>query len=95
MDPNTRPTPAPTELFNPLAGWEAASRWNATAWDWMASGWRQWMALVTTLPLHELPATPLAQRALSSDRPVARAEPKRPARARAQPKARPKARARG
>lgn len=37
-------------LFNPLAGWEAASRWNAATFDMVARAWQQWLALVTVLP---------------------------------------------
>lgn len=77
--------------FNPLAGWEAASRWNASAFDMMARAWQQWLALVTTVPATLVPgkperssgrstsSTPVAREAVHA---VARGEPKRPARSR-------------
>ena len=50
MQTSTDTSPPATDLLNPLAGWEAAARWNQVAFDWMAKGWQQWFALVTTLP---------------------------------------------
>jgi hypothetical protein len=38
--------------FDPLTGWEAASRWNRATFDWVAKGWQQWVALMTTVPPH-------------------------------------------
>jgi len=40
------------DYLNPLAGWEAATRWNRATFDWMAKGWQQWVALMTTVPPH-------------------------------------------
>jgi hypothetical protein len=42
----------PVDLLSPLAGWEAAARWNRATFDWMAKGWQQWLALLTTVPPH-------------------------------------------
>lgn len=53
----TDKTPPAAALFDPLAGWQAASRMNAAAFQWMASGFQQWMALLTTWP--NAMATPL------------------------------------
>lgn len=97
MESNTQPKPASPALFNPLSGWEAATRWNAATWDWMAQGFRQWMALMTTAPTPPLIPSPQARTTDLLDRPVASAEPKRPVRVKAKtkPRARPKARTRG
>ncbi|HEY0822745.1 MAG TPA: hypothetical protein VGD76_03080 [Ramlibacter sp.] len=96
METNTQPTPAPGALYNPLSGWEAASRWNAATWDWMAQGFRQWMALMTTLPAQAVAPFPQAKTlTASAERPVAKAESQRPARVTSKRKARPKARTRG
>jgi len=93
--------------FDPLAGWEAAARWNRATFDWMAKGWQQWVALVTTVPPHwvspregERASAPaaLAFHARAPDamgRAVAKAEPKRPARRAARKKTAPKAAKRG
>ena len=43
---------AQPDWFDPLTGWEAASRWNRATFDWMAKGWQQWVALMTTVPPH-------------------------------------------
>jgi hypothetical protein len=97
MEPNPHSKPASFAPFNPLSGWEAASRWNAATWDWMAQGFRQWMALMTTAPTPPLIPSPQARTTDLLDRPVASAEPKRPVRVKAKtkPRARPKARTRG
>lgn len=96
METNTQPTPARPALYNPLSGWEAATRWNAATWDWMAHGFQQWMALMTTLPAHPVAPFPQAKTlAPSTDRPLARAEPKRPARVATKPKARAQSKTRG
>lgn len=93
-----------TTPFNPLAGWEAASRWNASAFGMMAKAWQQWLALVTTVPLAVPPAKAARKQAdLQPKRPAsprlrvaeaahaaARAEPKRPARSRANAAKRPR-----
>lgn len=42
----TPDTPGP--LFHPLTGWEAASRWNSAAFEWMTKGLQQWLSLVAT-----------------------------------------------
>lgn len=57
MDTNTTDSASsqPT-LFNPLSGWEAASRWNAATFDMMARAWQQWLTLMTVVPPHVLPA---------------------------------------
>ena len=77
--------------FNPLTGWDAATRWNRATFDWVAKGWQQWVALMTTMPPHwVLPRDSEdapAPDALSFDlrtpgamaRAVAKGEPKRPA----------------
>lgn len=38
----------PGPLLNPLTGWEAASRWNSAAFEWMTQGFGQWLSLMTT-----------------------------------------------
>ena len=78
-----RPAPR-AEWFNPLSGWEAASRWNRATFDWMAKGWQQWVALMTTVPPHFIvPPTREASRArLRADdvaRAAAKGEPRRSA----------------
>ena len=97
METNKQAKPAPSAPLNPLSGWEVATRWNAATWDWMARGFRQWMALMTTTPTPPLLPTPQARTTDLLDRPVASAEPKRPVRVKAKtkPRARPKARVRG
>jgi len=60
-------------------GWQAAVRWNAMALEWMTSGWRQWMELLTVWPAlqpaaqaqHVLPA-PAGKRPASARRPRTR-----------------------
>lgn len=88
-------TDAGAPSFFPLAGWDAATRWNAAAFDWMARGWQQWLSLMTTLP----PDTALSAKATPQartieERPVARSEAKPSPRVRAAAKspAKPKAR---
>jgi hypothetical protein len=39
-----------TGWFHPFAGWDAAARWNRATFDWVATGWQQWVALMTTVP---------------------------------------------
>jgi hypothetical protein len=91
MQTSTQDPLPPAEWFNPLAGWEAASRWNRATFDWMATGWQQWLALVTTVPTHlvVLPAASATDAPASGTRktesiiPVramAKAETKRPQR---------------
>ena len=82
---------APQDLaawLAPFAGWEAVSRWNQSNFDWMATSWQQWLALMTTVPPHFLvevspPAVPARSvTPVSSEaalRAAARPEPKRPA----------------
>lgn len=70
-----------------LSGWEAAARWNAASWDWMARGWQQWLALMTTVPPHFLaPPTVqsrrIAMRQRGESAPASRAGAERPTRAR-------------
>jgi hypothetical protein len=76
------------DWFNPLASWETASRWNRATFDWMATGWQQWLALVTTVPPQFVapptressePAAARASVAVAAIpvRAMARAEPKR------------------
>jgi len=77
------------DWFNPMAGWEAATRWNQATFDWMAQGWQQWVALVTTMPPHwvvpregEPARASTASRGQGNEvlaRAMAREEPKRPA----------------
>lgn len=50
METNSREWPPAIDFLNPLAGWEAAARWQAASFDWMAKGWQQWLALLTTVP---------------------------------------------
>ena len=53
MEPQDERTAQPlADWFNPLSGWEAATRWNRATFDWMAKGWQQWVALMTTVPPH-------------------------------------------
>ena len=85
METRKQDAPVPPDWFNPLAGWEAASRWNRATFDWMATGWQQWLALVTTLP-PQLLVAPTVAPARSKDsitpvRAMAKAEPKRTPRA--------------
>lgn len=94
---NTPSRQASPALFDPLSGWEAASRRNAAIRDWMAQGFRPWMALMPTAPTPPLLPTPQAKTTDLPDRPVASAEPKRPVRVKTKtkPRARPRARVRG
>jgi hypothetical protein len=95
METKTDPDKAPDAAFDPLAGWEVASRWNAATFDWMTKGFRQWLALVTTLPRRPAVSLhPQAKTQAHEERPVAQAEPKHPARAKNKTKAKSKARAR-
>jgi hypothetical protein len=87
MEATPDPTDSPGPLFHPLTGWEAASRWNAAAFDWMSRGFEQWLALVT-MPLTVAAATRLPRPVPGApvkpaDRPVARGDekPKRSSRA--------------
>lgn len=79
------------DLASPLAGWEVAARWNRATFDWMAQGWQQWIALMTTLPPHFVvpstvtPARAGAQKARSAHA-AARAEPQRATRAKTKSK---------
>jgi hypothetical protein len=101
METKTKTGQAPGAAFNPLTGWEAASRWNAATLDWMTRGFQQWFTLMTTVPPRpDLSAHPQAEdtdvrEELREERPAAHREPKRPARAKAKTKTKPKARARG
>lgn len=49
---------APASWLDPLGSWEAAAHWNSMAVDWLASGWKQWLELVTVWPALEPMATP-------------------------------------
>jgi hypothetical protein len=40
-------TPPANPLFDPLASWQAAAEWNASAYEWMTRGWKQWWSLMT------------------------------------------------
>jgi hypothetical protein len=83
------------DLARPLAGWEVAARWNRATFDWMAQGWQQWIALMTTLPPRFVvpntvtPAQPGAQKARGAHA-AARAEPQRAARAKPKSKTKSK-----
>src|SRR5689334_10370093 len=73
---------SPADWFHPLAGWEVASQWNRATFDWMAKGWQQWVALMTTVPPHfVVPPTvePHETRAplAAPERAMARTEPRR------------------
>ena len=96
METTTREK-APGDVFNPLTGWEAASRWNAATFDWMARGFQQWVTLWTTLPPYpSVTAHPQAETTDTDERPVAHAEPKRaPSRTRAKAKVKSKPPTRG
>jgi hypothetical protein len=62
MDTNTTESSAtPGSLFDPLSGWEAATRWNAATFDMMARAWQQWLALLTVVPPHFVPARSASQ----------------------------------
>lgn len=63
------------DWFNPLAGWEAATRWNRATFDWVAKGWQQWVALMTTMPTRLVPPTTPTRRdaSTSAQDPVLRA----------------------
>lgn len=50
METHTESSQPAIDLLNPMAGWEAAARWNRATFDWVAKGWQQWLALMTTLP---------------------------------------------
>ena len=106
MDTPTQATEGSAPWFHPLTGWEAASRWNAATFDWMARGFQQWLALVTTMPRSlaipaspAAPATPASAATLAGSRTsasseghaLARSEARRPARAKARPAVRKKA----
>ena len=71
-----------TDWFQPFAGWEAAARWNRATFDWVAKGWQQWVALMTTVPPHfVVPPTVTPESSARERQPViatramARAEP--------------------
>jgi hypothetical protein len=84
METRTKPTDAGAPSFFPLAGWEAATRWNAAAFDWMTRGWQQWLSLMATLPQNAaLSAKATPQARTIEERPAAQAEPKRSPRVRA------------
>lgn len=48
MQTKTDPPDTPGPLFHPLTGWEAASRWNSAAFEWMTKGLQHWLSLVAT-----------------------------------------------
>ena len=95
QSPNESP-PQLVDFLNPLSGWEAASRWNRATFDWMAKGWQQWVALVTTVPPHFVVPPTLEAQALpprirtveAMERAMAKAESPRAARAAAKPRTR-------
>jgi len=94
MQSRKEPATELVDYLNPLAGWEAASQWNRATFDWMAKGWQQWVALMTTVPPHfvvpptvEAKALPPKIRTVEPmERAAAKAETQRTARA-AKPKA--------
>ena len=95
MATRTESTDAGASPFFPLAGWDAATRWNAAAFHWMAQGWQQWLSLMTTVPEDPaLSAKATPQARTIEEGPVAQAEAKPSPRVRAAAKspARPKAR---
>ncbi|MBC5782593.1 hypothetical protein H8N03_06525 [Ramlibacter sp. USB13] len=73
---NEQPAQPLADWFHPLAGWEAASRWNRATFDWMAKGWQQWVALVTTVPPHFMvpPTLPADDAPRQASRPRVRGE---------------------
>jgi hypothetical protein len=96
METKTEDARQVADYFNPMTGWEAASRWNAATFDWMAKGLQQWIALLTVMPRATVVAPPVVKIQVVEERPVARAESKRPPRAKARAKIKaPKARTRG
>ena len=44
------------DRLNPLGSWEAAVRWNALAFEWMAKSWQQWLELVGLWQAMDQPA---------------------------------------
>src|SRR5690242_9869149 len=58
------------DLASPLAGWEVATRWNRATFDWVAKGWQQWIALMTTLPPHFVASVPSSSMPSSSVTPA-------------------------
>src|SRR5881398_1787479 len=50
METHTEGSQPAIDFLSPTAGWEAAARWNRATFDWMAKGWQQWVALMTTVP---------------------------------------------
>lgn len=58
METNTRNDTPSSPWLNPLAGWDAATRWNAATFDWMTRGFRQWMSLMSA-PFSPFAVNPL------------------------------------
>ena len=86
METHTEGSQPAIDFLSPTAGWEAAARWNRATFDWMAKGWQQWLALMTTVPPHFMapgspaaPDTPARVVVVQPERAVA-AGTKRPAR---------------
>jgi hypothetical protein len=50
METHTEGSQSAIDFLSPTAGWEAAARWNRATFDWVAKGWQQWVALMTTVP---------------------------------------------
>ena len=86
METNPQQPSQPADFLHPFSGWDAAARWNQVTFDWMAKGFQQWVALMTTVPPHflappalradaEVPATP--ERATAQDSRATDAAPRR------------------
>jgi hypothetical protein len=62
------------DWLTPFGSWEAAARWNAMAFEWMTSGWKQWLDLSTAWPALEHAATATAGAAAAATNPVVPAQ---------------------
>jgi len=67
------------DWFDPMTGWEAASRWNRATFDWMAKGWQQWVALMTTVPPRFIAPPTVESLAVTRAEPAQRTRPERAA----------------
>jgi hypothetical protein len=75
METRTESSPSAIDFLSPMSGWEAAARWNRATFDWVAKGWQQWLALMTTVPPQFVATTEPPEAAavgVASERAVAR-----------------------